>query len=153
MLRTLDDNSGAQNRSEEVEFCCTKALASGSCRADRAVVLRQEEGALPKGFNLGHVSFLGSDARQFPNLFLEWKRAPDSRRIIRPLSRVAGLQDAFQARLAKGVSHGLDQGEAHLRISVREEPIRLASQLPILAGLPSGTGLSSAVTSFSRCNW
>ena len=132
MLRTLDDNSGAQNRSEEVEFCCTKALASG--RADRAVVLRQEERALPKGFNLGHVSFLGSDARQFPNLFLEWKRAPDSRRIIRPLSRVAGLQDAFQARLAKGVSHCLDQSEAHLRISVREEPIRLASQLPILRG-------------------
>ena len=153
MLRTLDDNSGAQNRSEEVEFCCTKALASGGGCANRAVVLSQEEGALPKAFNLGHVSFLGSDASQLPNLFLEWKRAPDSRRIIRPLSRVAGLQDAFQARLAKGISHCLDQSEAHLRISVREEPIRLASQLPILAGLPSGTGLSSAVTSFSRCNW
>ena len=46
VLRTLDLNSRTKNRSEEVEFRRTKALASGGCRADRAVVLSQEEGAL-----------------------------------------------------------------------------------------------------------
>jgi hypothetical protein len=42
------------------------------------VVLSEEKHALPERFDLGHVSFLGSDASQSPNLLLEWKRGLNS---------------------------------------------------------------------------
>ncbi len=67
---TFNDNLRSKNRSKEVEFRDAKPLASGCRRTDRAVVLNEEEGALPSTFDLGHVPFLRSDTSQLLKLLL-----------------------------------------------------------------------------------
>jgi len=78
----FDGDAGAEDRAKEIEFSRAETLAGVRRSADRTMVLDEEKAAFAIVPNLGHITFLGSDASEPAEFVLQWERMWYSLQII-----------------------------------------------------------------------
>ena len=78
MIDAFNGHVGPQHGAEHRKFRTAETLASGCCRANRAMVLGEEKRRPTVWMDFGHVAFLGSHTRELLKLFPERCRTRDS---------------------------------------------------------------------------
>src|SRR5258708_40037782 len=103
---------------KETQFRRAEAFARCGGRTDRTVILNQEKSAISFGLHFSHVAFLGPDASQPVNLFLQRKGGWDSLRVFCFLPGAPGIEHLLQSSVAKCVPEGIDKRHAQFSIGV-----------------------------------
>ncbi len=138
MLLPFDLGIWPEDFAKEVKFGRAKPLARGGRGTDGTVVFHKKKASVRVGRNLGHVALVASDSSQLLKPLFEWSGRRDPPGIRRLQASAARFQHSLQAFFAKRIAHGCNERNVKFSIRIREKPIGLRRELPVLGGATDG---------------
>jgi hypothetical protein len=129
MLGALDLDTRAQDGAEEGELGAAEALAGPGGDADRAVILAEEEAAVRRRGDLGHIAFLAAQRRETPEPPAEIAAA-EPRAVELEARLLSGRDQPVEPFFAEEAANGLDQIQRQAGMAVGKAAMALLGEAP-----------------------